>query len=334
MTAQMGLNVPGPDNADPAAIAATGASWVRTVYRDNLPYRPWLTELRRLGISALLVGDSSPESLGDDEGHWPGRMTVAKANLGDLVKWWQWGNEPDGSGPASWTMPWQRVNRLIIAARGIFPREDGYTLVGPGLVSGDTNWPANLRFDLLDKLDCHPYAKDWRTAEQRADLSGMLNRYRDYGLPLWLGEYDSRTEGLSSYLRVYPGVERAAVFCWDSHQTLAEGITGMGIKDNPTAMASFKLATAGQIVTPPAPKYAMGFAEWAAADPALLGAPLEDERGGIPGLSFQATERGFLTAANLSWPESGAPMGWHLTFFEQATRRRYEFRDGQTVALA
>lgn len=337
MAAQLGINVPGPDNADPAAIAATGASWVRTVYRDNLPFRSWLVALESFGIKALLVGDSSPESLGPNEGQWAGRMTVARSNLGDLVKWWQWGNEPDGSGPASWPMPWQQVNRLVQVARAGFPREQGFKLIGPGLVSGDTNWPAGLRFDLLDALDAHPYAKDSRTAEQRADLNGMLDRYRAYGLPLWLGEYDSRTDGLSSYLRVYPGVDRAAVFCWSSDQTAGEGITGMGIRDNPTAMASFKAATAGQIVNPPPsePAFVLGFKEWHDAAPALIGAALENERGGRRGLSFQDTSKGFLTAAYLADPEDPqADPYWQLTFFDKASRARYAFEGGETVRIA
>lgn len=322
----LGINVPGP-TANPTAIAATGASFVRTVYRDNQAYRPWLTDLKNRGVECLFVGDSSPESLSDNEGQWNGRMTVARSNYGDLVKLWQWGNEPDGNGIASWTMSWQRVNRLLMVARSVFPRDQGYTLLGPGLVSGDTNWPAHLRFDLIEALDCHPYAKDFQTQVQRDDLNGMLNRYRDYGLPLYCAEYDSRTPGLGNYLRSYPGVAAAAVFCWDSGQTAGEGITGMGIKDNPTAMADFVAAAGGPVAAPSAPpagqhaRFQMGFEDWASKDGVLLGTPLENERGGIGGLSFQRTSRGFLTWADLK-------QGQVMTFYEDATRKRWRWQEG------
>lgn len=298
MAARMGINVPGPDNADPAAIAATGASWVRTVYRDNLPFRSWLTRLKSVGIDCLLVGDSSPESLGDNEDQWAGRMTVARSNLGDLVKCFQWGNESDGTGIASWTMSQARVNRLLTVARTVFPRSD-YTLVAPGMVSGQADWLQGVRLDLVDVVDAHPYSKFVDTDASRHELNWMLDRYRDLGKPLWLGEFDARTAGLASYLRDYPGVDRAAVFCWDSNQTAGEGITGMGIKDNPTAMASFLAATGGRVVDvppvvlPPA-HFQQGFETIALRHPDLVGRPLRDERGPWHNCSTQPTSTGIL----------------------------------------
>jgi hypothetical protein len=72
----------------------------------------------------------------------------------------------------------------------------------------------------------------------------------------------------------------------------------------------------------------LGFAEFAKAAPALLGAPLENERGGVAGLSFQDTEKCFLTAANLEG------IGWTITAFEKATRKRWLFQHGQVQELA
>lgn len=333
MAAQLGVNCGGPDD-DPAALAATGATFVRLVYRDTPSYRPWLTDLKQRGVECLFVGDSSPNSLGNDENQWAGRMTVARSNYGDLVKCFQWGNEPDGTGIASWTMPQTRVNRLLQIARSVFPREQGYTLVAPGLVSGDTNWPASLRFDLIDGLDAHPYAKDFRTQAQRDDLNGMLDRYLSYGVPLWLGEYDSRTQGLSGYLRDYPGVARAAVFCWDSKQTAAEGIHGMGIKDNPAAMASFLAATGGPVAAPPAEQHGdvqwafqEGFLAWSQVQGDLLGKPDEpSEHGGIPGFSQLRTTRGILTWADLK-------QGEVFTFFDDGSRKRYRWQKGWGQAV-
>lgn len=322
--AQLGINV-APD-ADPSAIAATGASFVRCVYRDTIGYRPWLTALRDRGVSCVFVGDGSPESLSDNEGQWAGRMTVARSNYGDLVKNWQWGNEPDGSGMASWTMSKSRVNRLLEVARGVFPT-GRYTLVAPGMVSGQPSWLDNLRLDLVDAVDAHPYAKLVDTARAQAELKFMLNGYLAQGKPLWLLEYDSRTLGLSGYLRDFPGVERAAVMAWDNAQTDSEGLA-MGLKQNPAALADFTAAAGGPIVRPPIsppenrPHYVLGFAEFAAAEPALVGEPLEDERGGVPDFSQQRTSRGILTAANLEG------QGWRLLFWDDATGGRYLF-DGR-----
>lgn len=331
MAAQLGVNCGGPDD-DPAALAATGATFVRLVYRDTPSYRPWLTDLKQRGVEAMFVGDSSPDSLGNDENQWAGRMTTARSNYGDLVKCWQWGNEPDGTGIASWTMPQTRVNRLLQIARSVFPREQGYTLVAPGLVSGDTNWPTSVRLDLADLLDCHLYAQFIDTANARANLNGILDRYQAYGLPIMVGEFDSRTSGLSVYFRDYPGVARAAIFCWDSKQTAAEKITGMGIKDNPAAMASFLAATGGPVAVPSAPpkppEYVLGFRDVHSAAPTVVGDPLENERGGVPGFSQQLTSRGILTAANL------AGRGWTLLFWERDSGTRYLFDRGELEAIA
>lgn len=87
---------------------------------------------------------------------------------------------------------------------------------------------------------------------------------------------------------------------------------------------------------PPQPVYVLGFADFYAAAPELLGKPLENERGGIPGLSFQATERGFLTAAELPDPDDvyeGVVLEWHLTFYEISTRYRYELLGSEVVRL-
>lgn len=298
MTAQLGVNCGLPEDSDPAAIARTGATFVRTVYRDNVAYRPWLTNLKSRGVECWFVGDSSPESLGDDERHWAGRMTVARSNYGDLVKCFQWGNEPDWGGIASWAMSQNRVNRLLSVARDVFPAGQ-FTLIAPGLVSGQPGWLDGVRLDLCDAVSCHPYNKFVSTPEELRELEYMLSAYRDWwGLPLWLGEYDSRTDNLSLYFRDFPGVERAAVFCWDSNQTAGEGINDMGINDNPRAMAEFVEATGGPRSQPPAERHAifqLGFERWHNLEPALLGDPLKNERNVATEWQIQPTSRGVLS---------------------------------------
>lgn len=247
----LGLNV-APD-ADPSELAAIGARWVRCVYRSSINMRPWLTALLDSGIETLLVGDSSPDSLGDDAAQWSTRMADARDTLGDLVKLWSWGNEPDGEGVASWRMGQHRVNRLLQLARAVFPRPT-FRLIGPGLVSGQPGWLQYLgSVEPMDAIDIHPYAKFVQTAPQRLELTAMLRGYLAFGKPLWCGEYDSRTPGLSAFLRDFPGVERAAAFCWDEGMTAAEGIVGMGIRQNRAAYADFLAATGGSLPVPPRP---------------------------------------------------------------------------------
>ena len=320
----LGMNI--APAADPAALAATGAKIVRCVYRDWLP-PAWVEQLVMLGVEVLLVGDSSPDSLGDDESQWRPRMEFCRQRFGASLKYIQWGNEPDGTGIASWTMDHARVNRLLGVARDVFPYRQ-YTLIGPGLVSGQPEWAQGLALHLVDALSAHPYAKGCQTADARRELNYMLNGYLALGKPLWATEFDSRTRGLAAYLRNYPGVQAAITMCWDDGQTEStEGIR-LGLKQNPDALREFLALTGGTypLISQPAsvaPRYQMGFRDWHDADPGLLGEPLEDERGGIPGFSVQKTSKGRLMAANL------ADRGWTLTFWAD-TGERWLLEDGRS----
>jgi hypothetical protein len=299
----LGINVaPG---ADPAALRAAGAMWVRCVYRErsSLDLRPWISKLLDHGIQTVLVGDSSPNSLGKAANQWESRMIAARDHLGNLVKCWQWFNEPDGTGMASWTMSHADLNPGLEIARRVFPPGKGWFLIGPGLVSGNAAWLDGMRLDLLDAIDVHPYAKYISTQRERDALNGMLdayiNRIDGTALEFWLGEYDSRTRGLSAYLRDFRWVSRAAVMCWDSGMTAGEGLN-LGLLQNPAAMADFKSAAANQ-GGPPQEHHAefiLGFAKWAAIEPGLLGEPLINERNVRPGWQTQPTENGVL-----SWVE-------------------------------
>jgi hypothetical protein len=80
--------------------------------------------------------------------------------------------------------------------------------------------------------------------------------------------------------------------------------------------------------TPAPPHYVLGFELFHNAAPELLGEPLENERGGIPGFSQQRTSRGILTAANI------VDRGWELLFWETQTGDRYRFADGRAELIA
>lgn len=332
MPARMGINCGYPHESDPAELAATGATLVRTVYRRTNDYTSWLPELQRRGIACWFVGDGSPESLGTDESQWGRNMVRAAGEWGHIVKIWQWGNEPDWHGVASWPLSKEQVNRMLVTARSIFPRSQGYTLLAPGLVSGDPAWPEHIRLDLVDGLDVHPYNKFVSTESELRELEYMLATYRDWWhLPLWIGEFDSRTDNLPIYFKTFPGVAAAVTFCWTSGQTAGEGIHGMGVRENRWAYDNFMEATGGPANRPPAEQHAefvLGFEEFHNAAPDLIGAALENERGGVPNFSQQLTSRGILTAANL------AGRGWTLLFWERESGARFLFADGRSEQIA
>src|SRR5688572_27245841 len=131
----LGINTAGDGMAGmavPSQLAEAGGGWVRCVVRRNIDISDWILRLdRRHGIKTLLIGDGSDTSLGDDESQWPELMEDFKARYGNLVKMWQWGNEPDHDGQASWKMDRPRVNRLLTLGREVFPRNE-FTLVAPG----------------------------------------------------------------------------------------------------------------------------------------------------------------------------------------------------------
>lgn len=316
--AELGINV-APDAA-PAALAATGAKWIRCVYREWLK-RSWLEALRSHGIDPLLVGDSSPDSLGKDERKWSTRMEDARTRYGDLVKYWSWGNEPDGSGPASWAMDAAQVNRLLAAARAAFPK-DKFTLVFPGLVSGQPNWLNSVNYWLADVLDVHPYNKDFKTPEQRDQLDFMLRSYWNYRLPVWAGEFDSRTLGLSGYLRDHPNLQRACIMCWDSGMTKGEGLD-LGLIQNNTAMADFVAAAGGPVVVPPV------------VQPPAPPAPPTDTFSVGPGMRALMAKRGDVPGSDEIYYKNAAGVDqWSECVAKSGRTYRYLFSNDTTFSYA
>lgn len=279
-------------------MTKAGPGLIRTVYRRTNDYSWWLPELHRLGIGCWFVMDGSEESLGTDESRWDANMAEAEARCGGFVKIWQMMNEPDWHGPASWPLPKNVVNQGLEMARWHFPREKGYTLIAPGLVSGDPAWPEDLRLDLVDGLDVHPYNKFVSSPAEERELAYMLSAYRDWwGLPLWIGEFDSRTDNLPVYLKDFPGVAAALTFCWSSGQTSGEGIHNMGIRENRWAFDNFTEATM------PAARpleFVQGFKQIADRHPDIVGQPLENERGPWTNCSLQKTKNGLLIWGNFA----------------------------------
>ena len=248
----LGINTSGDGSANPRQLAECQAGWVRCVVREHIDITDWIVQLReRHGIETLLIGDGSTDSLGPDEFQWRTRMEMYKARYGEIVKLWQWGNEPDHNGIASWKMDRPRVNRLMRLAREIFPREEGFTLVAPGLVSGNWMWLEDtadgngdevIDFSPVDALDLHPYAKEPNTEPLIAmfrDYRAAFDRVGGEDKPIWCTEYDSRTQGMGSDL--ISRAERFAVMCWSSDMTAGEDLR-LGIIDGLDRMNHFRLA--------------------------------------------------------------------------------------------
>jgi hypothetical protein len=235
--------------AVPRQLAEVDAGWVRCVVRRNIDISDWIRRLDQgHGIKTLLIGDGSDTSLGTDESQWRGLMEEFKARYGDIVKMWQWGNEPDHNGLASWKMDRPSVNRLLQLGREVFPQGE-FTLVAPGLVSGNWLWLSDtadgngeevIDFSPVDALDLHPYAKFPGTQpliDMFTDYRREFDRFGGQGKPIWCTEYDSRTPGMGADLLTR--AERVAVMCWDSGMTTNEA-EELGIIDGLDRMNNYR----------------------------------------------------------------------------------------------
>lgn len=257
----LGINTSGDGSAVPRQLAESGAGWVRCVVRTNQDITGWIEQLRdRHGIETMLIADGSETSMTTDEANWRGRLELFKARYGQIVKLWQVGNEPDGvPNSASWKMDRPTVNRLMRLAREVFPRDEGFTLVAPALISGNWLWLIDLQdgngneivdFEPADVLDLHPYNKEpnseplntmfaqYVAAFERED-PGRVPDLHASGKPIWCTEYDSRTPGMG--LDLISRAERFAVMCWDSGMTTEENLK-LGIIDSLNRMNDFRLA--------------------------------------------------------------------------------------------
>lgn len=177
--------------------------------------------------------------------------------------------------------------------------------------------------------NCHPYAKEPHTAP----LDALLRGYKALGKPLWITEYHARTLGMAAALRDDPRLEVALAFCYTDRM-----VPGFGMIEDYRALDDFRTAAAPQAPShPPTERHAVfqaGFLDWSRRDPALLGTPLENESGGIPGFSVQRTSTGRLMAQYLAHPETRKIRGWTLTFWEDGTGARYLFANGRSEQIA
>lgn len=282
--AQLGCNVAGRAEYNPASVAALGAKWARCVGYRNADITQWILGCHDQGIKVLMV--LARESIG---GSWEKLMEGFRDRYGSLVDAWQIGNESDHVSNSSWTMVPEELNVLLRSAREVFG-PDAY-LVGPGLVSGQPGWAAAIDWSPVQALALHPYAKFPGTPE----LDNLIAGYAAYGRPLWVTEYNARTLGMAVALRDDPRLSVALAFCYSDAM-----VQGFGLWEDPAALADFKAAAGAPvippIVMPPTNKarFDQGFADFARVAPDILGQPLTNEAGFALGVSIQPTTTGVL----------------------------------------
>ena len=340
--ARLGVNVDAHGGVSAEFIASTGATLARYVGHQS-GQRNYAQSLLEYGITPLLVLGSEPESLGRNALGWlAAARAIAEEHRGLRVVY-QAGNEPDASlgadqnqdgvttmeermaaSPSSWVMSWSEVDYLIGVCRQAV---GSASLIGPGLSSGHPSWlevlagPGFRNLRSLDGIACHPYAKQPGTPE----LKSLLDGYLAFQMPLWVTEYDSRTLGMAAYLSEFPGLDCALAFAL--HAGVPEfQMRGVSLADFSTAAAALQIGSESPLASQQGPfRFALGFLAMSNALPAVIGSPVENERGVRAGISMQRTTKGLLVWVEASRSPRRAEL---LTFTEWSSGKRYEWNGG------
>lgn len=176
MTGVLGLNCdPLRGDCSPGVIAATGARWVRLVLRQDGDLRPWLADCRQHGINAL--GVLARESVVPFDS-WNAAATWYAQRYGPLLSAVQPGNEPDQSGPASWTMTPGEFGAALNMGLTFKRLVSGLPVVAGGLASGNAQWPNGVTtWGWVDAIAIHYPAG-----------AAKVQEYARLGRPIWITE--------------------------------------------------------------------------------------------------------------------------------------------------
>lgn len=196
-----------------AEIAATGATWVRTVlipYAEGRDDEAWFAACHRAGLSTLGVIARESWSWGDP----PTERSISQG-MDALHQYyevyptaWQCCNESDQVGPSSWTMIPSVLNLFLSEFRRVFGM---VLLVGPGLASGQ---PYHYARRLIDIDARHPYVP----------AEGYWGFRRMAGKPIWITEYPANEEGLLERIAEVGGVDVCFAFCWSQRMVPGYGL--------------------------------------------------------------------------------------------------------------
>ena len=346
-------------SADDLAQLGLLDGWIRCLVTDvdrfdrDLAALGWPPSLK---VCALLEGQTG--GIGGDFAGWlptvedfarrfAGRVQAVEcANELDL---WHW--QPPGGFPPNPLLTPEFAAELV---RQVAPhlRAAGMQVIAPAVAS--ERWVEYLAAmtaalgDAADYQAFHPYGKkidNFPPHEHWGELGPTIDEARRIaGRPLALTELGVKLgevgglEGQAEYvgrlfgLMALQAPDAVAFFCYfawkDRVGVPGEGAFGLVEPDGRwrDACTEFQRRCGGPRrldevgAAPGAPRFRMGFEQWARLEPALLGEPLEDEISPVPGMSLQRTSRGVLF-----W--SAVDGGVHL-FQELGENTRHVWRDG------
>lgn len=203
-----------PNGAPPFSIDlwSAGYTGVRLVSRDDSTVRKFASDCQTDGLMVLaMIGQQSDGFM------------MPEADV------YQIGNEPDSTGPASWTRTPVEYAEDWRIYRETYP---GFTMIAAGLASGRVTWWNQLWSQTIglpgcDGMAIHPYG---RSASQAASL---INAYTKHGLPVWITEWNRPDHEVAAYaamLRSAPSVAMSAYFCWSDGMVPGFGITPTAVR--------------------------------------------------------------------------------------------------------
>lgn len=264
----IGVNGTGDGEVATDSLRFIGSGWQRLVLLERFELNPYIDACHAAGIKLLWV--VARESIGNMSYSQAARFYADR--YGDLLDVLQIGNESDHVSPSSWSMSHDELNNLLFAFNQEFPRT---TIIGPGLVSGDSTWVRGIDLALIDGLSVHPYgqrpggsAEEWSELPGNfGDVNDLLDRYRDEsgGMSLWVTEVGVSTTEVSrefqarycgammSTLKARSDVDVAFWFCLGDWMVPEFGLFDAEGRPKPAA-ATFTQVAGELPPLPPEPK--------------------------------------------------------------------------------
>jgi len=301
--------VPKDGRVSPDDIAALGASWVRFTADKQFEQARYCRALKTAGIKRFITFDSdsfAPFGDKNDPSTWRVAAEWYANSLVGFVDAIGPGNEPDGTGPESWTATQAAINDMLGIFRDVWG--NSVKIIAPGLVSGHAAWLAGIDLSLIDGIDVHLYGKrppDWDHVNDPGTgrLDDALDEYRAVapGKLIYMSEIGMRSiprpdiqarycREVMEYVRTIPDMPMCAWFAYHDHDNF--GLVQNDGSKKP-AWEAFRAVSADEEPTPPVPEpsYQLGFRDLAdRLGAAVVGDPVELEHVG----TIQKTTRGWM----------------------------------------
>jgi hypothetical protein len=300
----LGVNVARDGGSPLADLKHLGSKWNRIVAHPDAAILFYLKEARSRGMKNLLVLDH--DSALEHRFEWREAVSYWKSWYAEYADAWQVLNEPDAGWdsssqlsaaerapdhPSSWCMDPDEVTWRLREAREVLG-PDAY-IVGPGLSSGQPEYSDYVDWSSVNGMACHPYAKQPGSIDLNHMISSYKARAEQWGIDLFVTEYDSRTPGMSAWMASDARTKAAFAFCYSDDMVFDFGLVD---RDGWRKKSYYEFQAAANA---DGPKFQLGFLEIATRHPDVVGAALENETGIVNGNSFQATENGWLYWGNI-----------------------------------